>query len=67
MSALQPCPFCGETGDGSLNGNLHYICDAHQRRHRVKCFSCSAEGPLADNAEDAKSEWNDRHAKATSQ
>lgn len=62
---LKDCPFCGESGDGSLNGNLHFICNDGQTDHRVKCFGCGAEGGRCDNVERARYEWNTRAAEGS--
>lgn len=44
VMALKPCPFCGGVAD--IQNGHHHFDDVF-----IECSSCTASGPLFDNAE----------------
>lgn len=52
MSALKPCPFCGETEDFETKTASGGGC--------VQCQSCAAEGPWMAYSNEAAGRWNKR-------
>lgn len=53
MKNLKPCPFCGETPEIMLKGNLCYS---------MVCEGCGCQGPSGGNKEKAMKAWNTRKA-----
>ena len=55
---LSPCPFCGST---DVEMDSYRALGWMGTRYNVRCTDCCAEGPNADNEDDAITEWNRRH------
>lgn len=64
MSDLEPCPFCGSSGE-----ELMMFCDPEEGRdnsgpsRRVQCAGCNIEAPFYSTEAEAISAWN-RHTPA---
>lgn len=66
MSALLPCPFCGNDGSGPIEDALQihrnepdYV---HEHRHTwtVQCDKCTATMGYSDSEDEAVEAWNRR-------
>ena len=48
---MKSCPFCGES-------EVKMVQETHV--YYVVCYGCAAEGPVADDKEEAEELWNER-------
>ena len=49
---LKPCPFCG--------GKLVTTHKMIHKRHQVMCVNCDSRGPIAEDYDFARHDWNTR-------
>lgn len=54
IKPLQPCPFCGASGDTFVSVNKSW------ESFYVKCFECGARSGLCEDEETAQAAWNRR-------
>lgn len=54
MTALKPCPFCG-------NIDLEYDSIDLNSRFYIICHGCATRGPEADTLKEAAKLWNSRY------
>lgn len=67
MTALKPCPFCGNDGSGPIEDALHVIHSEPDWEHgdnrhtwSVQCDKCTATMGYSDSEDEAIEAWNRR-------